>query len=92
MTDGTTVGLVVSLTLNFIGTILAAQSSETCPQFCVCDTWYMLERVSCTGCHLYNIDTGAPNSVEALDLSDNVISLINNFDLAVSIFERNNNP
>ncbi|XP_076160451.1 uncharacterized protein LOC143143268 isoform X1 [Ptiloglossa arizonensis] len=82
MTDGTTVGLVVSLTLNFIGTILAAQSSETCPQFCVCDTWYMLERVSCTGCHLYNIDTGAPNSVEALDLSDNVISLINNFDLA----------
>ncbi|XP_012350455.1 osteomodulin isoform X2 [Apis florea] len=40
-----------------------------------------LKRASCVGRHLYNIDAGAPNNVQALDLSDNVISLINNFEL-----------
>ncbi|XP_053988615.1 leucine-rich repeat transmembrane protein FLRT3-like [Hylaeus volcanicus] len=82
MTDGIIVGLVVTIILNFIVNIVSTQSSETCPSFCVCDTWYMLRRASCTGRHLYNVYTGAPNTVQALDLSDNVISFLNNFELA----------
>ncbi|XP_076627413.1 leucine-rich repeat transmembrane protein FLRT3 isoform X1 [Colletes latitarsis] len=82
MTDGIAVGLVLSILLNFIGNIVSVQSLETCPSFCTCDTWYMLHRVSCSGRHLYNIDTGAPSNVQALDLSDNVISFLNNFELA----------
>ncbi|XP_043787982.1 leucine-rich repeat-containing protein 4C-like isoform X2 [Apis laboriosa] len=47
----------------------------------MCDTWYSLKRASCVGRHLYNIDAGAPNNVQALDLSDNVISFLNSFEL-----------
>ncbi|XP_076231971.1 trophoblast glycoprotein isoform X2 [Calliopsis andreniformis] len=56
--------------------------ARRCPPFCVCDTWYGLQRASCISRHLYSIDTGAPNTVQALDLSDNVISTLNNFELA----------
>ncbi|KOX71376.1 Leucine-rich repeat-containing protein 4B [Melipona quadrifasciata] len=59
-----------------------AASTQQCSAFCVCDTWYDLERASCVGRHLYNIHTGAPNNVQALDLSDNVISLLTSFELA----------
>ncbi|XP_076755547.1 uncharacterized protein LOC143426192 isoform X2 [Xylocopa sonorina] len=64
------------------GSNVPTQLSEQCPSFCVCDTWYDLVRVSCTGRHLYGIHTGAPGNVQALDLSDNVISILNDFDLA----------
>lgn len=60
-----------------------AVSAQQCSSFCICDIWYNLKRASCVGRHLYNIDAGAPNNVQALDLSDNVISLINNFELEV---------
>ncbi|XP_020718233.1 leucine-rich repeat-containing protein 19 isoform X2 [Bombus terrestris] len=56
--------------------------TQQCSTFCVCDTWYGLERASCVGRHLYNIHTGAPNNMQALDLSDNVISLLSSFELA----------
>ncbi|KZC11944.1 PREDICTED: leucine-rich repeat-containing protein 19-like [Dufourea novaeangliae] len=83
MTDGSTIGLVVSLVLNVVGIIVSsAQFSEMCSSLCVCDTWYELKRASCTGRHLYSIDAGTPNSVQALDLSDNVVSSLNNFELA----------
>ncbi|XP_060813270.1 podocan-like protein 1 isoform X1 [Bombus pascuorum] len=56
--------------------------TQQCSSFCVCDTWYGLERASCVGRHLYSIHTGAPNNVQALDLSDNVISLLSSSELA----------
>ncbi|XP_061928784.1 uncharacterized protein LOC107998122 isoform X4 [Apis cerana] len=58
-----------------------AQYSQQCSSFCICDTWNSLKRASCVGRHLYNIDAGAPNNVQALDLSDNVISFLNSFEL-----------
>lgn len=85
MTDGAAVCLIASLLLNPVSTVVSTEPSETCPVFCVCDNWYELQRASCTGRHLYSIDTGAPSTVQALDLSDNVISYLNNFELAVSI-------
>ncbi|XP_024873849.1 trophoblast glycoprotein-like [Temnothorax curvispinosus] len=53
-----------------------------CPSLCVCDTWYDLQHASCTGRHLYSIHTGAPSDVQALDLSNNSISVLNNYELA----------
>lgn len=60
-------------------------ASGWCPSLCVCDTWYELQHASCTGRHLYSIHTGAPSIVQALDLSNNSISILNNHELAVSI-------
>lgn len=59
--------------------------SGWCPSLCACDTWYGLQHAACTGRHLYSIHTGAPSDVQALDLSNNSISILNNYELAVSI-------
>lgn len=84
MTNNTTVYLIIVLIISMFFEIgVSAQYSQQCSSFCTCDTWYNLKRASCVGRHLYNIDAGAPNNVQALDLSDNVISLINNFELEV---------
>ncbi|XP_011707197.1 PREDICTED: amphoterin-induced protein 2-like [Wasmannia auropunctata] len=56
--------------------------SGWCPSLCVCGTWYDLQHASCTGRHLYSIHTGAPSVVQALDLSNNSISILNNYELA----------
>ncbi|XP_012528926.1 amphoterin-induced protein 2 [Monomorium pharaonis] len=62
---------------------IGAAASGWCPStLCVCDTWYELQHVSCTGRHLYSIHTGAPSIVQALDLSNNSISILNNNELA----------
>lgn len=84
MTHGIAVYLTISLISMFsvCGTTVLTRQ---CSSFCVCDTWYGLERASCVGRHLYSIHTGAPNNVQALDLSDNVISLLSNFELAVCL-------
>ncbi|CAL7947506.1 unnamed protein product [Xylocopa violacea] len=82
MIDDNIVCLTVSLISVLIGNVVSTQLSEQCPSFCVCDTWYDLVGASCTGRHLYSIHTGAPNNVQALDLSDNVISVLDDFDLA----------
>ncbi|XP_017791723.1 PREDICTED: leucine-rich repeat-containing protein 52-like [Habropoda laboriosa] len=81
MTNGVTVSLTVSLILTIVGIIVSGQSPLQCSSFCVCDTWYGLLRASCTSRHLYSIHTGAPSYVQALDLSDNVISSLTNFEL-----------
>ncbi|XP_011868023.1 PREDICTED: SLIT and NTRK-like protein 1 isoform X1 [Vollenhovia emeryi] len=61
---------------------IALGAPGRCPSLCVCDTWYELLRASCTGRHLYSIHTGAPSNVQALDLSNNSISILNNYELA----------
>lgn len=81
MTNGTVVYFAISLVSMLFSSGIAA-STQQCSAFCVCDTWYDLERASCVGRHLYNIHTGAPNNVQALDLSDNVISLLTSFEFA----------
>lgn len=80
--------IVVYLTISLISMFSARGTTvltQQCSTFCVCDTWYGLERASCVGRHLYNIHTGAPNNMQALDLSDNVISLLSSFELAVRL-------
>ncbi|KYN41766.1 Slit like protein 2 protein [Trachymyrmex septentrionalis] len=61
---------------------VAFDVSGWCPSLCECDTWYNLQHASCTGRHLYSIHTGAPSTVQALDLSNNSISILNNYELA----------
>ena len=82
MINGTVVYFAISLASMLFSSGIAA-SARQCSSFCVCDTWYDLERASCVGRHLYNIHTGAPDNVQALDLSDNVISVLTSFELAV---------
>ncbi|XP_031844686.1 uncharacterized protein LOC116432244 [Nomia melanderi] len=82
MTDTAAACLVIALLLNIIGISVSAEFTRDCSPLCECDTWYELPRASCTGRHLYNVDTGAPSNVQALDLSDNVVSSLNNFELA----------
>lgn len=84
MANGIAISWTVLFILNFIGIVVSVDSSQ-CSLFCMCDVWYGLQRASCTGRHLYSIDTGAPNTVQALDLSDNVISVLHSFELAVII-------
>ncbi|CAD1480351.1 unnamed protein product [Heterotrigona itama] len=87
MINGTVVHLIISLVSMLFSSGIAALTQQ-CSQFCVCDTWYDLERASCVGRHLYNIHTGAPDNVQALDLSDNVISVLTSFELANIGFTR----
>lgn len=91
MTDTTAACLVIALLSNIIGISVSAEFAQNCSPLCLCDIWYELPRASCTGRHLYNVDTGAPSNVQALDLSDNVVSSLNNFELAVSMFRLNVN-
>lgn len=55
-----------------------------CSVFCVCDIWYDLKRATCTNRHLYSIEIGISSVVEAIDLSNNSISSLSNYELAVS--------
>nr|XP_033322063.1 leucine-rich repeat transmembrane protein FLRT1-like [Megalopta genalis]XP_033322064.1 leucine-rich repeat transmembrane protein FLRT1-like [Megalopta genalis] len=73
--------MLVFLVFNVIGIGVSAQSVETCSPLCVCDVWYKLQRASCTGRHLYSVHAGTMHNVEALDLSDNVVSTLNGFEL-----------
>lgn len=85
----------LSVVLNFvviISNISAMQSNIViCPSsFCVCDTWLALQRISCVGRHLYSIHIGMPSSnIQALDLSNNSISVLNNRELMVSVAQIN---
>ncbi|OAD58946.1 Immunoglobulin superfamily member 10 [Eufriesea mexicana] len=82
MANGPQIYLIVLLISLFFEISVLSQPSQQCSAYCLCDTWYSLERASCIGRHLYSIHTGAPNNVQALDLSDNVISLLSGFELA----------
>jgi len=65
--------------------VLVHSTSEKCPLLCDCEIWYGLQYASCVGRHLYSIHTGVPSTVQALDLSNNSISILNNYELAVSM-------
>ncbi|XP_011642517.1 leucine-rich repeat-containing protein 55-like [Pogonomyrmex barbatus] len=72
---------LVALVLDAVA-LVGAASPERCPSLCMCGTWYELQHASCTGRHLYSIHTGAPSTVQALDLSNNSISVLKNYELA----------
>lgn len=63
------------------GSLSRVGGDTFCSSFCVCDMWYKLRRASCTSRHLYSIQTGVSNTVEALDLSENSIATLLNYDL-----------
>lgn len=60
-------------------------SQANCPSFCVCSTWYELPKASCSGKHLYSINTGLPNIVQALDLFNNSIISLEDRGFSVSL-------
>lgn len=76
--------LLIALVLDVVVTDIST-NSNLCRSLCVCDIWYGLQHASCTGHHLYSIHTGVPSITQALDLSNNSISVLNNYELAVSI-------
>ncbi|KAL2749910.1 toll-like receptor Tollo isoform X1 [Vespula maculifrons] len=57
-------------------------ANYSCSVLCDCDIWYTLKRANCSGRRLYSIHTGASNLVQALDLSDNTISSLENYELS----------
>lgn len=77
--------LLIALVLDVVVTTDVSVHSDICRSLCVCDIWYELQHASCTGHHLYSIHTGVPSITQALDLSNNSISVLNNYELAVSI-------
>ncbi|KAL0119227.1 hypothetical protein PUN28_009665 [Cardiocondyla obscurior] len=72
---------VTAWTWIFVLVLGEVGASESCPSLCVCDIWFELQRASCSDRHLYSIHTGAPSTVQALDLSNNSISILNNYEL-----------
>lgn len=77
--------LFIALVFQVVVIGVSVHSSGKCSLLCNCDIWYGLQYASCIGRHLYSIHTGVPNTVQALDLSNNSISILNNYELAVSI-------
>lgn len=78
--------LFIALVFQVVVIGVSVHSSGKCSLLCDCDIWYGLQYASCVGRHLYSIHTGAPSTVQALDLSNNSISILNNYELAVSIY------
>ncbi|XP_011309913.1 leucine-rich repeat transmembrane protein FLRT2 [Fopius arisanus] len=59
----------------------SAGNNDNCPVFCSCYTWYYLRWASCSGQHLYSIHTGISDIVQALDISNNSISILADYEL-----------
>ncbi|XP_003426821.1 matrix-remodeling-associated protein 5 [Nasonia vitripennis] len=53
-----------------------------CTSLCECGTWLGLPSAVCTGQRLYSIHTGAPSYIQALDLSNNSISKLDDRELS----------
>ncbi|XP_015121624.1 leucine-rich repeat-containing protein 24 [Diachasma alloeum] len=56
-------------------------NNDNCSAFCTCYTWYSLRWASCSGQHLYSIHTGISDIVQALDISNNTISILADYEL-----------
>lgn len=84
--------LFIALVFQVVVIGVSVHSSGKCSLLCDCDIWYGLQYASCVGRHLYSIHTGVPSTVQALDLSNNSISILNNFELAVSIYTQAHLP
>ncbi|XP_023287789.1 immunoglobulin superfamily member 10 [Orussus abietinus] len=74
---------LLAIAVQFFGVAeSSSREMDVCSTFCACDMWYGLRRASCTGRRLYSIHTGVSGEVQALDLSDNSISSLGNYELA----------
>lgn len=69
---------IVVLLVSVFSLVLA----ESCPSFCDCENWYELKYARCVGRRIYSIHTGVSSDIQALDLSDNSISSLANYELA----------
>ncbi|XP_015171874.1 PREDICTED: slit homolog 1 protein-like [Polistes dominula] len=69
-------GLIIIILFSFV------LADYSCSVLCDCDNWYGLKRARCVGQRIYSIHTGAPNFIQALDLSNNSISSLGNNELA----------
>uniref|UniRef100_A0A2M3ZDU4 Uncharacterized protein n=1 Tax=Anopheles braziliensis TaxID=58242 RepID=A0A2M3ZDU4_9DIPT len=58
------------------------QGAEYCPKMCSCDILDGLKRADCSNEHLISTHTGIPSGVEILDLSLNMVSSIEDDNLA----------
>ncbi|XP_015608917.2 trophoblast glycoprotein-like, partial [Cephus cinctus] len=76
---------VAPASFGILATLLSvalARMPEACPGFCICDMWLKLRRAACVNKNLYSVQTGLPAIVQALDLSNNSVSSLGNFELA----------
>lgn len=59
-----------------------------CPdKWCICDTYMELNRANCSSQNLVNADIGMSKHVEILDLSHNLITILDNNCFSVSILD-----
>ena len=66
------------------GQELPAALRRECPARCVCSTWLNLPAASCTSQGLFSVYAGVPSIVQALDLSNNTVSHLEDRQLSVS--------
>ena len=72
------IGVLISLT--------AAVESFLCPEYCTCKSNYHdLRYISCVGKNLISVDLDIPKRVQWLRLSNNRISVLEDFIFKVSI-------
>ncbi|PSN45881.1 hypothetical protein C0J52_11035 [Blattella germanica] len=67
--------LFLLLLVNFFKSSLSSNDS-LCPSYCKCSIYKGMRHAVCKGKRLPNIDTGVPENVQILDLSNNSISVL----------------
>ncbi|XP_043276155.1 receptor-like protein 45 [Venturia canescens] len=58
-----------------------AWDHDYCPDFCQCFFLYGLKWADCTGHRVYSVQIGIDDAVQALDLSNNSVSSLSNYEL-----------
>lgn len=62
-----------------------SKASSYCPEeWCICDTYMDLNRANCSAQNLLNADIGMSKHVEILDLSNNLLTVLDNNCFSVS--------
>lgn len=65
--------------------IIDAKPSTYCPdEWCICDTYMELNRANCSSQNLLNADIGMSKHVEILDLSNNLLTVLDDHCFSVS--------
>lgn len=68
----------------FIKTI-DGKAPSYCPvEWCICDTYMELNRANCSSQNLLNADIGMSKHVEILDLSNNLLTILDDHCFSVS--------
>lgn len=74
--------MIFSLFLLLFDTVSSADI--ICPSLCQCDMTFGLRTARCTGQQINSVEVDFPVEVQHVDLSDNVISSLENYAFSVS--------